>query len=790
MKRLLFAMAALIMGVSVMAQSLPSKCEAYLPSILNTKVLRYADVQHLLSSSDYCQAESASGAKKHWIVYSDRADNIAYTSATSSTEANRLAMNQKVRIAKIQGRRALVYSEPVAATAWPKISANAQCLGWVPMDNLLLWDVCLSDETGVFQKAMLCLNADETGRDRGFGFLSPGVEEFKLALDPAFRIYYVMKEIVHNGKKMTLLSTQAKMVGSASDRNLYAWVPVDMYVAWNQRSCLETTWNKDDIAYFARTKFTASVYEKKELSNALSTRTFKLDPKDPEPDDDDEYYRWPGEATRFPILDGTTAGSSRYQCTALVGKMGGNFVDSSLIKQEKFYENRRNINIILLLDATRSMDVFSQSVYDAISQGCAYFDGSKYKVKIGVVLYRDQADGENELETLKFTQPGDPKLLEFIQTGGKYGYTSSDEDKTNTESLFYGMNEALKRFRNPEQSNVLIVVGDCGNNATDDRVTQQQLIDAIVEKEVNVIGFQVRNEDRVDWSVFNTDVQQIILSSLQTKYDKIAEGSRVSGRPNENFTGYVFTNNLDAKNVIFMAEHRHALSGQEIAPDNLRTLMTDVIAGYANKMQELFDLAQEMRIKGGKSVGFQKNLDGDVINQGDWSMSEEFLLQKFGTKNVTGLIGFTGWSPKMKDERPIWMATVLFTHEELVELLAGLEDLYNVARTPQADNRKPFEKAVKECVKKMAPGTNFDTSDLNHLLQRVYGINEPTPIMKYPVVDVLDNQRVSNAEYRAIMSKFKTSYENLRSIKDNNTYKYKMKYNGVTYYWIPVQDMP
>jgi hypothetical protein len=70
------------------------------------------------------------------------------------------------------------------------------------------------------------------------------------------------------------------------------------------------------------------------------------------------------------------------------------------------------------------------------------------------------------------------------------------------------------------------------------------------------------------------------------------------------------------------------------------------------------------------------------------------------------------------------------------------------------------------------------------------GINEPTPILKYRVLDVLDNQTVSDMEYRAIWSTFKMNYEHLKKIVDNNTYKYMMKYNNIIYYWIPINEMP
>jgi hypothetical protein len=767
---------------SLFAQTLPNQCTVYKPSVLITRMLRQSDVNHLLSSPDYCQAESSTGKKTFWIVYSDRNGNAAFTSSTSLEVASTLSMNEKLRIAKIENKRALVYVEPIANTTWPKISSEAECKGWVPMEKLLLWDLCLSDEMGVYQKALLCLNADKTSKERGFGFMNPQKLETKIALDPTFRFYYVMKETKGaNGKKMVLLATQSLMSGF-SNANLYAWVPQDMYVSWNQRSCLEPTWNKDDIQTFVKNKFSVFIYD--ESGDAASKWDFKENREDPYPYDDDDFYRWNGEVMRYPILDGTTPESDRYQCTALIGNMGGVFVDSTKIAKEKFYEDRKNVNIAIVLDATKSMGIFSESVYQAIKRGCEYFDGTKYKIRIGVMLYRDQADGEFETEWFKFTNPNNPKLLEFIQNGGEYGYKSDSKDKTHTESLFYGMNETLKRFRHPEHSNVMIVVGDCGNNITDTRVSVQNVISGIVKNDVNVVGFQVRNLDQTDWTLFNTDMQNIIRSSLQVKYDNISKGSKVVGKPNSDFSGYIFSNNLDQQNLLFLAEHRHALSGKEMQPDFLEKIMTEIIGGYAKKVEDLFTFVHTGQVEE------EKTEFGKPVSTGGSKLLDDWLKKKFGTANVSGLVGFTGWTSKQKYGRDIWMANVFFTHDELANLVAGLQPLHQVALTPKANDRKPFLDAVKQCIEKMAPGTDLKANNLDDVLRRAMGINEPTPILRYPIMNVLDNQKVSDNEYRAILSEFKMNYEHLRKIVQNNTYKYKMKYNNVTYYWIPVQEMP
>lgn len=777
-KFLVLASMMLSISLAATAQSMPKRCSAFKPNQLIKESIREADIQQL-KSSDYGQTQKSTS--KHWIVYSDRENNQTYVSSTGNATKEKLKLNEKLRIAEIANGRALVYSEPVAKTSWPRISADAVCRGWIPMDNLLLWDVCLSDEHGVYEKALLCLNGNFKGSDRGYGYLNPNESANKIELDPTFRIYYVVKKASVNGMKVALLASQSKMEGYSS-QNLYAWVPEKMYISWNQRTCLERTWDKEDIKTLAKSGYSAYIYSDEYLRNKVTEPiNFEVSKSDPHPNEDDEFYRWPGEAMRYPILDGTKPESDKYECSALIGNAGGAFIDPTLKIKKEILENRSHVNIIILLDATKSMNEFATSVYNAIKSGCDYFENS-FTVKIGVMLYRDRADGQYETEWFNFTKSTDPSLLKFIQEGGKYGYASSPSDKTNTESLFYGMNEALRRFRNPKESNMLMVVGDCGNNQSDTRVNQEALINAIVTKNVNVVGFQVeKRRDNADWECFNTDLVQIIRKSLQKKYDNIDKGSVVSAKPFND--RYEFKNTQDPENYLFVAEHRTSLTNQRMKPDKLRELMTGVIGGYSAKIQELLDAI----VRGGANVRFGGKTSD---SKGPVTISEKWLEQIFGTTDVSGLVGFTGWTPKMKDDIKIWKSDVFFTHEELSELISGLEPLYLVARNTTNMDRKPFVDAVKKSVKKMAPGVNISDKNIDDLLQRVMGINEPTPIMKHPISDVLDNQKIKDPEYRLILSTFKKNYETLKRIVENSRYPYKMEYNRVTYYWIPVEDMP
>lgn len=740
----IFALSAL----SFFAQTLPNKCLVSKPSVLVTKMLREVDVEKLLSSPDYCQSESRN--KMFWIVYSDRDNNVAYTTSTGSTPACTLAINEKLRVAKIENNRALVYSEPVDSTTYPKISSAAQCKGWVPMEHLLLWDICIADEMGVYQKALLCLNADVKSDDRGYGYMNPNKLNEKIPLDPTFKFYYVMKRAKSsNGKNLVLLATQSSMSGF-SDANLYAWVPENMYISWNSSLCLETTWDKDDIAFFANNKYKADIHESD--GTVASRYTFSLDLKDPNPAAEDEYYRWPGEVMRYPILDATT---DKYYCTGLVGNIGTGWVDSARIRKEEFYANRTHVNILVVMEASEYMEKYADAISQAIKSSCMFYD-HKYLVRVGVMLYRSKEDGEYETEYCRFRYMEDPILHDFILSGGRYGYKNSLTGNPNNKSLHFGMQSALQRFKNPAHSNLMVVIGDRGNYGVDNNGLNNSTVAKIVEKNVDIAAFQVRNLEKPSWTQFNVDLVSIIRNSLQLKYDNIQKGTKVIVRPRNDYSGFVFSNNLDQNSLLFLAEHRNALSGKEMDSNYLKKIMTEVIGGYAQKMDELLDL-----------VHIGKEVDNKFENFG-------------------GLIGFTGSTDKKAYDRDVWKVNVMLTDDELSNLIMRLSPLY--AKSCVTDysklTRKLYVEWIKDIISTIFSIPLCENMDLDQCVER---LNSLYPVAIHQPSHVLDSKIITDEQFIALLKEIKLTHKRLSTHR--MSYKYSMQYNGQTYYWIPLDEI-
>lgn len=142
--------------------ALPSFCEAFRPAELSgshrSLTVKQSDIDRFLKSSGYGQNKR--NTQEYWQVLSDRDGNPVYESETGSKVVGHLKWNESVTIARISGERALVISGTFNKEDYPEVPINAKCLGWVPMDKLLLWETCPTDDAGIYYKALISLNLD------------------------------------------------------------------------------------------------------------------------------------------------------------------------------------------------------------------------------------------------------------------------------------------------------------------------------------------------------------------------------------------------------------------------------------------------------------------------------------------------------------------------------------------------------------------------------------------------------------------------------------------------------
>lgn len=798
MRKIFIAFAALLICVAGMGQNViadvPQKCIAFNPDVLRADLIRLSDIEKLMKSSDFGQNSSSKSDKEHWIAFSDRSDNYVYSAPQHGEKIGTLAFNEEVRIAKIKNGYALVYYEPKGGELWPRISKDAVWKGWIPMSHLLLWRRCPVNEKSIYNKAMICANIDQDIKNGNFGKLLKNPEDNtsseKLSIN--FVYYFQMKR----EGSMVLLARENTLDGD-SRKVLYGWVDENSFVDWNQRTCLEPTWKIEDVEYFAGHKITVPIYSDANMKTKASSIGYETKSSSSY---DPYLYRMNADVLRYPILDNNT--STLWNCstfsssgTSAAINKGTTAEGSNNSPLQKVIDDLKKVKIAIVIDGTRSMEPYYVPVKDAVKQVTEFFHKSQnVKVQVGVVIYRDYADGDYATEIFPLTDPKNEKLAQWLDSGGKGGIRSSSNDRTLEEAMFLGIDTAIDAFRfNPNESNFMFVIGDCGNAANDNRISRETIIDKMVKKNINLVGFQVRNySNSPAYGAFNSQLQYIMKESLRQRYALFPSMKGKNITIKREHDGYYFTPDNTTGTTFFYASHKYIQSG-DMPAAKLENLMTTAFSYVTSTVGAATDVVIDTRTIVDE---YFKNVE----NNGTTTTIEyDFLVQRLGKEYIESLkkqnatITFKGYTPREDNSGREYYQTVIFiSQEEFNTLIIRLGELYNVAMA-KSNDRAPYIKAMKALIQSMIPGisdADMQKMDINEVMNLISGVNvQTTSMKKRTLAEIASTAAVKQSEYISILNEFKIKYQGLQNIK-NRPYKFVRKFNGASYYWIPTEDLP
>lgn len=781
-------------GAANITTPLPGKCTAFKPEALYSPIL-YTDVANKLMSSSSFGQTSINKEKEYWVVYSDRSNNTTYVAPGSTVPFKALEFNEKVKIAQISRGYALVYSDPKEQGNYPNISSMAEWKGWIPMSKLLLWDSCPANRAGIYEKAMPCVNIDEKVSDGSLLklFFNPSNLKDYRELPVNFNYYFVMKR----EGKMVLLASQNTMNGNTY-KVLFGWVDSNSYVAWNQRSCLEPTWDIEDVEYFAKNGTKVNIYEDRPCSVKASSIIYEKKSAD---EFDPYMYRMDGNNLRYPILDDSKG--LLWNCSTFSTPNNDGIINKSSSSRsgtgnvfQKNLDELSNIKIAIVIDGTKSMEKYFPAVSDAISEFTSFFQKSD-KVKVGVMIYRDKMDGEYVTDPFPMTNPENPALRDFLVSGGRYGIKSSPKDKSLEEALYYGIDKALDSFGfKPEESNMMFVIGDCGNSSDYPEITKEYLKAKLVEKNVTLMGFQVRNDSSVPaFTIFNNNIATLIKESLQAKFDALysTPDAHVVVKAQMKGNEYEFVNDAASlENSLYIGSHKYVQSGV-MNPSELTEQLKNSVVTVKNVIEREKELVVDLN-NGIASFSVSPDINGNKLDM-------EWLRRRIGDDKVFyGLVSshkavsFKGYTAK-KDKssgREFYKSVIFITQEELSNLMLKLKDLNEVAKS-KGDDRLPYANAMKALVLSMLPGisdSEINTMGVDEIMSLVSGLNVHTRTTKgHTIPEIMSRQAVNAAEYQTIVKGFSRQYKKLQTIQ-KNPYPFVKEFNGAKYYWIPTEDMP
>ena len=761
------------------------KVDVGVPSVLKENeegTYKLEDLQNELCPANKW-GQNKKRSQKYWRVWSDRDNNVVYNDAGKGSIAKHISFGDPVIIAYIKGDMALVYNDDLGDDKWPAISSHPKLIGWIPMDHLLLWRKCPTDNYYVQRKALIAIHLNELGRNKkavNSYYTSPDGESGMKALTMDMNFYFIMKTELD--RALLCINPTVDNAGG----NLFGWVDKAFYTEWNQRACLEANWDPD---YVERRKGkTVGVYEGQEFRDNRLNFEYGKENGDPNPTN---KYRWHPSFLRFPILDPIKDDAKWAHCTAFAdpttGKIG-EFDGKAVEKINEVRKEKRQMNVIFVIEASNDMGQYFEAVKASLSK-LKNYTSKNLNVKAGIVLYRSDATGNSKIETAKLDAPDDPlfqSMLSASKANGKF--TGNIRTVALKQAIETAISPAIMGFGN-NQSNLLVLVGNRGD--------AQDLADEAILKElkrnyIQIMSIQVVNAETGSSAAYGDQVKEMILKNMERQYGAITEEkeNKTTGvkRRAIGDDGYLLSSEKKEESVYFSCA---------LYPSNINDKYTgnDVTKWVDNGVRWFSETIDRWSAK------FEKDISESGIENNYSKFLEEVLGKDLykRIKKIGGIHAYDGYVPmKDSEEENYWHYIIYMSRDELQQLLTNLKPTYLAARE-ENDERDKYKEAVRALVKNMT-GQNddkqIDNMKMNELQEIVWGLNVSTGYSKRNLSEITDKSKVQRLEYIDILKKFVKKYENLDKIL-NGDYRYKTEF-GIEdeftdkniYYWIPIEDLP
>ena len=788
---LLVTMCLLISGL-LSAQKLPKQCKVSLPEyIANTNKVQ-PDWTKSQKWQDWAVAKIKSNdfGKTNtivWKVYSDRANNKTYSEPNASSVVNStLGFMDQLNVADIQNGFALVYKSYYAGL---EISKDAQCFGWIPVDNLLLWEECPQTHSKIYQKALIVHDPAKHGsiaeKNPPF-YLEP---DKKAEVNPNQRakdleIYFVMKTAEFDGSKYYLLS-RSMLIGS-NQQTVYGWIPEEYITEWNQRLLVEPTHVSANVDYYKSKNIYPSIFYDMEDARQLWTNEVTQNPlwlyRDFSAKRMHEY------AMRNPILTKGEVAADIYS-VASISSMSSQKIDPEFLKRiELLKQARDNINVIFVIDATSSMKTYFQSIANALSD--IMKRDYNYPMKTGVVLYKNYNDPD-KITYKKLTDKID-EVSSFVALNQETIGTSDADDYS---AMFLGLETALDTRAmgyETDQTNFIILIGDAGNNRTDLNGVKWQdnvakLSQEMFDNRINFLAYQVNHAGSTAYDDFAIQIGKL-QKGLSDKYQNKIKTDVLEYKLTTNRL-YVLSRQGNSNELPIYDSYKYASSGQSETTEELQKLIVDNISNFQDfvfKQLTVLEANNATTSTGGDGYLVEQKLT-EVLRLYGWSETD--ISKYIAYLKDGGATKFIGNAPikTSKSQYKLFDFVLFFSQNELEELI---QQLSKINSSDAVSDAKAFQDAIVKMGQAMLGQLNEDeirNMDMDKLLGQIYGIPVPLNLCG---LDIMKIPNMDKDDLKDYITAFKNKLEQLKQINSNSNYDGRFQRNGITYYWIPMENMP
>lgn len=451
-----------------------------------------------------------------WMVYTAKNNTKGYTSESLSGEKSFNFMDAfyvlEERADKIRAVEASFVRITTLLDGW-----NSHAY-WFKKSDMLLWSDCLSQPDVVVgeykaefnKKAMVINRLDLTSANpASTGFFSTPTSDLSTKIADArdFTILFVYKE----ENNYYLLGTKPRLSRSTFKEDIKGWVSIQYLTEWNHHLSLEMNWEECDrepVRIYsqegpAHSYNTNASYQP---SQAQGNIIFRESPM--------YCARQTGSLNRFYLLTQGINMTEQYPKVGVVGKVEipGIISQSNCLPKSvdplkvaqirddltRGFKYIKTVNILFVVDATASMEIYRNSVIQALSQTMrSILEQNKTDEKgleyfFGGVVYRDKAEATPvEVSNLGNWSNDVDVMVSFFRQAMDPAKNISDRD--HPEAMFYGIQQAVNTFGvNPLNTNYMVLIGDAGNNsASYPNINEPQVIDLLNKNNFNLLTYQI-----------------------------------------------------------------------------------------------------------------------------------------------------------------------------------------------------------------------------------------------------------------------------------------------------------
>jgi hypothetical protein len=757
----------------------------------------------------------------YWVVWSDRNDNTTYAGPSLGQQKKRINFMEPFYVAAETDEMVQLIKDEYY---FEKFSSRAEDYGWIEKTKVLLWDHCLVTKQGKINKKGMILNTVESlKKDK----IAAGDEEtvkfyydqsLTQKTDKSSRVYEVLYVYKITDNAVLLGKPYATDVYKAKN-DILGWVDRKKITIWDHRIALEPNWEPSAV----------DERKSRNLSNLFLIDETRAKRYAETGDVPQKFVIWEqspaiskrpiGDWRRFPLLEiekqtGIVKAGVMGELRSVMGKTDTMSTISFAQIQRKYNEMRaksRNINIVFVVDGTKSMEPYFSPISKAITESMSDLMASytKNTLRFGAVVYTDVAEGDH-LTQVKPLGSNYNEISKWMSPQRVYHQNDTDTP----EAMYYGLMTALRSVGfQQNETNVIILVGDAGNHKRDDhtQIEPDMLVNLMELYGINMLAFQVHNESHASYDEFEYQVKYLIQKTATNIYNATKEIRRIASfnvSPPEfnsvNDRNYVMDTStmigtlmLARKNdqlapYLLQQEIKSTVKlSNELTNKNLDVLERFIASGEsfeevmsdseANRLNESTGALSAKSSFAPAIVDFLRRMDipEDKLKI---LLSENYQLYfpAYSTMKVNGM------------QNPLYRQVLFLTQRELGEMLDQFDNLADAYTT--SSQRQRLKEVWLEILQKHL-GDDYSREQAEQLTfeqinEKVFGLPGTSNLLHYNLRDLTDPSVVSDTKFYTYVTDIKNKRNELNKIYNDNTYEYGFYSYDEHYFWISQDLLP